>query len=413
MNVIFLGGIFPSELKDTITANSMGPMANANNALQWALVSGLGQLCKSLEVVALPQVGAYPRRYKSLFVDGQRVAFPNGVKGESVGFFNLAGVKHWSRYRGALRALTSRIEQTPAAPPVLIIYDLHAPFLKAATAVKKRYPGVAICVVVPDLPGFTGGATSVLHKMFYHIEGRSRAASYDAIDSYVLLSKHMVELLPVGERPWVVVEGIFDSVSSDASPDAPRDPELRTVFYSGALDRRNGLPELLDAFRRIAGKNYRLVLCGDGDMRDDVQAAASADSRIIFKGQIARSEVLALQRQATLLVNPRPPDAEFTRYSFPSKTMEYLASGVPVLMHQLEGVPDEYYEHCYCIEGGDGATLAQSIATICETAEEELAARGAAARAFVLQRKNPVVQCSKILDLAVARAEKTGGGRAA
>mgnify|MGYP003303651866 CR=1 FL=1 len=45
----------------------------------------------------------------------------------------------------------------------------------------------------------------------------------------------------------------------------------------------------------------------------------------IFTGKIDRSQVLALQRSATVLVNPRRNNEEYTKYSFPSKTMEYLA----------------------------------------------------------------------------------------
>ena len=38
-------------------------------------------------------------------------------------------------------------------------------------------------------------------------------------------------------------------------------------------------------------------------------------------------------------VNPRQNNEEFTKYSFPSKTMEYLASGVPVVAYKLDGIP--------------------------------------------------------------------------
>ena len=41
-------------------------------------------------------------------------------------------------------------------------------------------------------------------------------------------------------------------------------------------------------------------------------------------------------------MNPRSADAEYTKYSFPSKTIEYLATGVPVVMNRLPGIPEEY-----------------------------------------------------------------------
>ena len=44
-------------------------------------------------------------------------------------------------------------------------------------------------------------------------------------------------------------------------------------------------------------------------------------------------------------VNPRPGAADFTRYSFPSKTLEYLDAGKPVLAYRNDGIPPEYDEH--------------------------------------------------------------------
>ena len=57
-------------------------------------------------------------------------------------------------------------------------------------------------------------------------------------------------------------------------------------------------------------------------------------------GCVTNDEIVRLQCEATLLVNPRPSDKEFCKYSFPSKTIEYMASGTPVLMTKLPGVPD-------------------------------------------------------------------------
>ena len=53
---------------------------------------------------------------------------------------------------------------------------------------------------------------------------------------------------------------------------------------------------------------------------------------------------------ATLLINPRFSNEEYTKYSFPSKNMEYMASGTPILTTKLPGMPKEYYEYIYLFE---------------------------------------------------------------
>jgi len=49
----------------------------------------------------------------------------------------------------------------------------------------------------------------------------------------------------------------------------------------------------------------RLVMCGTGVADALVKAVQSADPRILFRGLVTREEVLKLQLEATVLVNPR------------------------------------------------------------------------------------------------------------
>lgn len=133
--------------------------------------------------------------------------------------------------------------------------------------------------------------------------------------------------------------------------------------------------------------------------RRKIKLEALRDERIIFKGQLPRKEVLRLQRKATLLVNPRTPEGEFTKYSFPSKTMEYLASGVPTLLYKLPGIPDEYYEYCYTLEQLGVESLSQKLSIILSSSQQHLRSVGRKARNFILSQKNPIKQCEKIMML--------------
>ena len=398
MEVIFLGSFFPVELHDDIVKNSRGPIANANNALQFALLSGLSEYYSDMHVITLPNVGAFPRRYKQAFFPGSYLCGPANIAGVSLRFFNLLGVKHFSRYAAAKRALRRRLSSSQGHV-LIFIYDLHPPFLAAVMDLKRSFQMLSVCAIVPDLPGFTNESNSLLHKGFRYLEKHYLEKSYECIDGFVLLSKHMVEKLPVFVKPWVVVEGIFNANDDSASP-ARMAAVDKTIFYSGSLDRRNGVMRLVQAFEKISHADYRLVLCGAGDTDSEIRKAAASDSRIDFKGQIPRTDVLALQKTATLLVNPRTPEGEFTRYSFPSKTMEYLASSVPLLMYRLEGVPEAYFKHCYVLDNIDIDYLAKEIVTICESDLQELRMRSAAAKRFVLEQKNPLFQCGKIYRLA-------------
>jgi glycosyltransferase involved in cell wall biosynthesis len=220
------------------------------------------------------------------------------------------------------------------------------------------------------------------------------------IDCFVLLTRFMAERLGVDERHYVVVEGIAAELLDDpVIEEGARDK--RCVFlYSGTLAARYGVMTLIEAFSRLPVTiAAELWICGDGDSRNRIQEAARNDARISYLGQLSRSEVRQLQRRATVLVNPRPAAGEYTRYSFPSKTLEYMVSGRPVLMYRLPGVPDEYFEYVICPKSNDVDGLATALRDLSEMTPGELDAIGATGREFALREKNAAAQCRKVLDL--------------
>ena len=98
-----------------------------------------------------------------------------------------------------------------------------------------------------------------------------------------------------------------------------------------------------------------------------------------------------------LYVNPVLSSQEFTRFFFPSKTLEYLASGTPTLMAPLKCMPKEYEEHLYYFNDESIEGIAHRIVEICEKPEAELKERGEGASVFIHQYKTPQPQVEKIL----------------
>ena len=105
------------------------------------------------------------------------------------------------------------------------------------------------------------------------------------------------------------------------------------------------------------------------------------------------------QREATVLVNPRTSEGEFTKYSFPSKTMEYLASGTPCIMNKLKGIPQEYFKFIFFPENESVFELSQIIIEICKKEQSELNKIGELAKRFIFENKTPDKQCEKIYNM--------------
>jgi len=139
---------------------------------------------------------------------------------------------------------------------------------------------------------------------------------------------------------------------------------------------------------------------GSGDFRPAMEEYARQDKRIRYFGRVSREEVLEYERKASILVNTRDDKDEFTKFSFPSKTIEYMLSGTPMLTTKLPGIPREYFEHLYCVEDNSAETLLKVLAELSAKPEDELLAFGAGAQRFVVNEKNARAQAGKILRFA-------------
>ena len=68
------------------------------------------------------------------------------------------------------------------------------------------------------------------------------------------------------------------------------DDSNEVVFlYTGALERRYDLGDLLEAFQSTDLPHARLWICGSGNASGDVETAAAEDSRITFFEEFRRT----------------------------------------------------------------------------------------------------------------------------
>jgi glycosyltransferase involved in cell wall biosynthesis len=216
------------------------------------------------------------------------------------------------------------------------------------------------------------------------------------MDGFIFLTKYMAGKFRLDRKPIELVEGCVDP-EGDAPHNAAvlRGPE-RIVMYAGGLAAAYGVRMLVQAFMSIKNPNYRLWICGRGEMEAEIRQSAKEDPRIAYSGVLANPEVLRREHRATVLVNPRPSHSEFAKYSFPSKNLEYLGTGRPVILCRLPGIPEEYFDYVYPLEDESVHGMATLLHEVLEKPDEELDAFGRRARAFVLENKNYKKQGEKI-----------------
>ena len=220
-----------------------------------------------------------------------------------------------------------------------------------------------------------------------------------SMDGLVVLTPPLADDFAPGV-PSIVVEamvrtGPATEAAESAAAQAARSEHF-TVMYAGGLLEEYGVGRLLEAFAHLPEPDYRLWLFGTGTMEREVRAACQRDSRITYWGFVANDEVVRKAREATVLANARPSDQWFTKYSFPSKLVEYMMSGRVVVSTKLPGIPKEYHRYLCLIEDETPSGLAAVLRQLHETPRSELDRRGREAAAFVKEVKNHLIQGERI-----------------
>lgn len=347
MNVLILCGVFASENQQQVIDHAKVHVEFSANIFQQRLVEGFRSNFQTVSVISAPFIGSYPNasdiRHFRGFENQQTLC-------QYVSFHNLWGYRNYSRIHSLKKALRSFID-LDESDKLLVVYSAHTPFLNAAAYAKKKDPRIHTCFYVPDLPAYMNlnSNRSKFYDFAKTIDIRQMEKCMGYVDSYVLLTPPMKQKLPVGDKPCLIAEGILP-VDTQFTPPQKRPHQYKDIVYTGKLNERFGVPYLLEAFHTIPDKNCRLVLCGCGDCDKMAQSAAKKDSRIILTGQVSPEIARQLQQNAAVLVNPRPNNEEYTKYSFPSKTLDYLITGNPVVAYMLQGMPKDYERFLYPIQ---------------------------------------------------------------
>lgn len=363
MDVLMLCGVFAKENEQEVMRHAKGAVDFSANLFQQKLIAGLRSTKCNLRVVSAPFIGSYPDTSSTIFFRGFSVPHAEYTY---VPFNNIWGIRNISRTASLKKAVLPFVK-LDSQEKLILVYAAHTPFLEAAVYAKKLDPRIHICLYAPDLPQYMN--LNANRCLIYDLAKRCDVAKMfkliHHVDSFVLLTEQMAQQLPIDGKPYQVIEGIITQEdltrSRSCAAQKRQEQNVVNVVYTGKLNERFGVKNLVDAFRRISDPAYRLILCGRGDCEAYIKESAQQDSRIHYLGQVTPDEAREWMHKANVLVNPRQNNEEYTKYSFPSKTVEYLLSGNAVVAYKLDGMPDVYRDFLTIVEDDRLESLSAAI----------------------------------------------------
>ena len=380
MRVLYIASVFDDEcLKKRFGGKPVLPYAASKyNTLLFEGIVKNGVKTDVLSVVPINR-----NCYKKLFFKGYTVKKEN-LSVRFLSQINFPILKNiFNIFGGFCRVLF-------APKDSVIIYDVLVVSASIGALGAAKLRGFKKIGIVTDLPKFQPISNS---PFMLKINDKVVAGS----DAYIFLTKQMNDEVNIAKKPYLVLEG-HANVDMKDKVHMPFSRDEKNIIYAGAIEKIYGIEMLCEAFVEIAAPGEYLHIYGNGDYAEELSLLAKENENIIYHGNCPNYEIVEAELGATLLVNPRPTDGEYTKFSFPSKTLEYMVSGTPVLSSRLDGIPGEYENYIFYFDENTKENLGKQMRAILDLPPEELAKKGSMARDFVLEKKNNVVQAKKIID---------------
>ena len=389
--LLFVGGMFPKDSKKIIEY-SKGNVQNAANVLQWGIIRGIIESKKfDVTLCSAVFVGSWFKLFRKLFVKN----FEESDKINYIPFLNLPVIKNISRYFTVKRYVKKWVKKYKADKLYIIAYSAHTPFIKAISKIKIKNK-FNFHLIVPDLPQYMNltTKTSLIYNVFKKIDINIQNKYLINVDSFTFLTDMMSKKYNIYNRPYTVVEGMIDTENIVSIHELSK---IKTLVYTGTLEEKYGILNLVNAMEYVKS-DIKLIICGAGSAAYKIKEKAYLTNKIDYRGILSYNESIRVQASATVLVNPRTNNEKYTKYSFPSKNLEYMMWNKPVMAYKLDGIPDEYDEVLIYFNSDNPIDMAKLIDYVFHKTDEELLEMGKKTTNFAINNKNYKRQTEKIID---------------
>jgi phosphatidylinositol alpha-mannosyltransferase len=174
------------------------------------------------------------------------------------------------------------------------------------------------------------------------------------------------------EANWTIIpNGIdLDLFHPDSPPPPGMSRDVPSILFLGRFDPRNGLATLIEAFRKVRGKNReaQLVVVGDGPVRNHYYKIAAGDPDISFVGAVLSSRP-SYYAHSAMYACPT------TKASFGITLLESMACETPIVCSDILGFQDvvRHEREALMFPSGDRDALADALVRLLD--DETLRAR--------------------------------------
>ena len=379
----FVGSVVPAGDESSADA-----ISQAGNLCQLGLIRGFADTAvEFIQVISYFPNRIFPAGKRPYFSSKHRTLLGD-INFYALPYLNLPGLRALTVNAGVLLKLLLKARRGD----VVLFYNVTIPSGLLGLLL-RLIRGVHCFAMVYDIhvPGQT-----VPNSWRWRFEYWKHKWLLPRLDGVIAITSKILSDFNCADNGIVVEGGVAATSTVILFSPSERPPTTFTIVFAGRLNEDNGIELMLQAMLQLSNPELRMVIAGNGPLLNRVKMAAEKDARITCTGMISHSEVSALYRSAQLLMCIRLTKQLDTGYFFPSKLIECLATGVPVLTTRVTGGSFDPVEYAYVV---DEETAEGVVAGILESMKKGAThnfAKGEKARLFVSENMTWSKQCQKI-----------------
>lgn len=393
MKKIIFAGYAISEME----ALKASGVSIAGNKMQLNI---LHELSKYDDLIIYPitiyPCASYPKDSKLIYRK-KNINLWENQQSTQLGFINLPIVKQACQIWEMYCEIKKQLRNMPDAQ--ILSFNMYPQVGTPLRWMNKKYD-VDVTAILADLPidikNNRRGISKVLMSVFNLQTKKNIKSLYRAI----VLNANAAEQY-LSDQKYVVVEGgvhVQENTSKSILIKSYAERK-KIIVYSGALVEYNGVQNLIKAMEMVH-EDVILRIYGDGPLKPYVECVAKEKSNIEYMGKVSNTEMLGIQKEAYLLINPRPVNDPISQVTFPSKILEYLMSGTVVLSTKMSGFTDAYLDKMILTDD-DARSMAKKIDESMRIPFDKMNDMAVKAYKFVTEEKNWKKQGKKIHDFLV------------
>ncbi len=386
---LFLGFAIPDDEMTQVFAKDQFPSIQTHK-FNWNLIKAIEEQgaidCTYVSVRPVSPFPVYPRKLIKKKKWTQRVSNKE-IEIVEIPFWNTTFLKIFTIFLSTLFYSLENIIKKKIDGGI-IVYSVHLPYLIVGYLLSRVFK-LELIAVWTDPPALKNIRDSRLKASLRNIEMGLSKFLMSKFDKVVSITKFLAsEYAPNAKS--IILEGIIGDSEEGFYRDVTKkhlNADLtRDIVYTGSIEKKYGIENLVKGFLLLKAENVRLVIYGRGNYQDELIELCKEHSNLIYGGFVDSVSCIKIQQEASFLITTRSPMEDFVKYSFPSKILEYMMSNTPVITTILPGMPQEYENYVIGLKDNKPATIKEGIHRALNYNQDQICSLSAVAREYALKK---------------------------